>query len=90
MLTRVSAAGLATGQQGMPHALQNKLVVLTTEWLYHGCRQAAETVVCFGIRDELHKATQGAAAQFTLQPQYTDNHQNICEGVINECTQSCS
>jgi len=28
----------------------------------------------------LHKATQEAAAQFILQPQYTDNPQNICEG----------
>ena len=27
---------------------------------------------CFGIEDKLHKATQEAAAQFILQPQYTD------------------
>jgi len=27
----------------------------------------------------LHKATQEAAAQFILQPQYTDNPENICE-----------
>jgi len=29
----------------------------------------------------LHKTTQRAAAQFILQPQYTDNPQSICEGI---------
>jgi len=29
----------------------------------------------------MHKATQEVAAQFILQPQYTDNPQNICEGI---------
>jgi len=28
-----------------------------------------------------HKTTKEAAAQFILQPQYTDNPQNICEGI---------
>jgi len=36
---------------------------------------------CFGIEDELHKETQRAAAQFILQPHYTDNPQSICEGI---------
>jgi len=34
-----------------------------------------------GIEDKVHKATQEAAAQFILQPQYTDNPQNLCEGI---------
>ena len=29
--------------------------------------------VCFGIVDYLGKVTQEAAAQFIIQPQYTDN-----------------
>ena len=29
-------------------------------------------------------------AQFILQPQHTDNPQNICEGVITNALQSCS
>jgi len=32
----------------------------------------------------LDKVTQEAAAQFILQPQYTDNIQNIREGVITK------
>ena len=53
---------------------------------YPGCRQTGETVVmrevCFGIKDYwLHKSTQRAAAQFILQPQYTDNPQSMCEGI---------
>ena len=39
--------------------------------------------VNFGIEDYLHKATLEAAAQFSLQPQYTDNHQNICNAITN-------
>ena len=39
--------------------------------------------VYFGIEDYLHKATVEAAAQFILQPQYTDNPQNICNGIAN-------
>ena len=35
------------------------------------------------METELHKAE--AAAQFTLQPQHTDNPQNIYEGVY-KCT----
>ena len=38
----------------------------------------------------LLKVTRKAAGQFILQPQYTDNHQNICEGVIANALQSCS
>ena len=43
---------------------------------YPGCSQAGETVVMRGLlwyRGLMHKATQNAAAQFLLQPQYTDN-----------------
>ena len=40
----------------------------------------------FDIADVLHKSMQGAAGQFILQPQYADNPQNICEGVIYKCT----
>ena len=36
------------------------------------------------------KETEKAAAQFILQPQYTDNCQNICEGVIINALQSYS
>ena len=42
------------------------------------------------MEDYLHKATQEAAAQFILQPQYTNNSQNICEMVITNALQSCS
>ena len=61
-----------------------------TSWLFYpqsgypGFRQIGEAVVTgglFGIEDYLHKATQETAAQFILQPQYTDNPQNICEGI---------
>jgi len=38
----------------------------------------------------LDKVTQEAAAQFILKPQYTDNFQNICEGVLQNAFQSCS
>ena len=44
----------------------------------------------FDVADVLHKSMQGAAAQFILQPQYADNPQNICEGVITNALQSCS
>jgi len=37
----------------------------------------------------LDKVTQKAAAQFILQPQCTDNFQNICERVITNALQSC-
>ena len=36
------------------------------------------------------KLIQKEAAQFLLQPQYTDSFQNICEGVITNAFQSCS
>ena len=42
------------------------------------------------VEDYLHKATREASAQFLLQPQYTDNPQNICEGVITNTLQICS
>ena len=54
-----------------------------TSWLfqpqsgYLGCIQAGETVIM-----TLTNTAQEAAAQFILQPQYTDNPQNICGGVI--------
>ena len=54
---------------------------LKRQWLWE---------VGFDIEDLLHKATREAAAQFILQPQYTDNPQNICEGVITNALQSCS
>jgi len=38
--------------------------------------------VCFGIEDKLDKVIQEETAQFILQPQYADNFQNICEGVL--------
>jgi len=38
----------------------------------------------------LLKETREAAAQFILQPQYTDNPQNICEDLITNALQSCS
>ena len=47
-----------------------------------------ERQVYFNMRDNLLKATRGAAVQFTLQPQYTDNPQNICEGVITNAPSS--
>ena len=40
------------------------------------------------METELHKAK--AAARFTLQPQHTDNPQNIYEGVITNALQNCS
>ena len=36
------------------------------------------------------KVTREAAGQFILQPQCTDNPQNICEGVITNALQSYS
>ena len=36
------------------------------------------------------KVTREAAAQFILQPQYTDNPLNICEGIITNALQICS
>ena len=36
------------------------------------------------------KLTREAAGQFILQPQYTDNPQNICDGVITNALPSCS
>ena len=37
-----------------------------------------------------HKAAPEADVQFTLQPQYTGNSQNIYEGVITNALQYCS
>ena len=34
--------------------------------------------------------TRKPAVQLILQPQFTDNPQNICEGVITNAVQSCS
>ena len=36
------------------------------------------------------KVTREAPAQFILQLQYTDNPQNICEGVVTNALQICS
>ena len=43
--------------------------------------------VYFGMED--WRFTQDAAAHFLLQPQYTNNPQNICEWVITNALQSC-
>ena len=43
----------------------------------------------FGMETKLHKAAPEAAVQFTLQPQYTDNPQNIYKGVITNALQNC-
>ena len=74
------------------NTLQNKVVVLTTEWLawlQTNWRNSTELWQVVGWRI-LRKATREASAQFLLQPQYTDNPQNICEGVITNALQSCS
>ena len=43
----------------------------------------------FGVENYLQKATQETAAHAVhLQPQYTNNPQNICEGVITNALQS--
>ena len=63
---------------------KNKLDVLTTEWLswlQTNWRDSGYEV-CFGIEDKLDKVIQEETAQFILQPQYTDDFQNICEGVL--------
>ena len=68
---------------------------------YNCSNHTAEQVGCFNHRvvtlvaDKLERqevalGTQDAAAQFLLQPQYTDNPQNICEWVITNALQSCS
>ena len=60
---------------------KNKLVVL-----YHGCRQTGETVVMRGWLLELKtncvRRPKGAAAQFILQPQYTDNPHKIFDSLV--------
>ena len=67
-----------------------KLVAWTTEYSFHGYRQAEEAVheVSFWYWKLI--ATQLAAGHFLLQPQYTDNPQKICEGVTTNALQSCS
>ena len=57
----------------------NKLVILTTVWVPWLYKDGGYEMFTFGIIDKLHKATSEAAAQLILQPQYTDNSQNICE-----------
>ena len=44
----------------------------------------------FGMETKSHKAAPEADVQFTLQPQYTGNPQNIYEGVITNAIQNCS
>ena len=36
----------------------------------------------------MHKANREADAQFILQPQHTDNPQNICDGLIKNVLQT--
>ena len=50
---------------------------------YLGCIQAGETVIMRGLLWYEHKAAQEATDQFILQPQYTDNPQNICRVITN-------
>ena len=58
---------------------KNKLVVSTTEWL-PGYKQIGDTVIIRSLLWYLRLIAKGnsrAAAQFILQPQYTENPYNI-------------
>ena len=78
---------------------RNKLVVVTSEWFPWLCTSWRDSG-CEALVQE-QTVTRKAAAQFMLQPQCTDNPQNIvCEGVItnapyfkvaigNRCSDGC-
>jgi len=72
---------------------ENNLIVLTTEWLTWlrtSWRYSSyEKFILIG-RLTVYKETWEVTAQFILHLQYTDNPQNICEGIITNTLQSCS
>ena len=63
------------------------MYTVKTSWLfqlqsgYPGCRQTGDTVIMRGLLWYLRLIAKGnsrAAAQFILQPQYTEKPYNIC------------
>ena len=62
---------------------KNKLVVLTTEWFaWLQTNWSNSGHESFTLGNCMHKATQTAASQFILQPQYTENSYNILDSLI--------
>ena len=67
--------GLLATLQKQVGSFNYKVVTLVADKL----RDSSYEKFAFDNRDELQKATQGAATQLILQPQYTENPHNICD-----------